>query len=98
MIRFRTKIIDEYYAANEILWFLEYAKTHIHEIGKYDGSIGIYRSCIGIRHIDSYIQKYGESNWYYNTYEHAKLAMRNTVKRIRYWKKSKGIKNENYLS
>lgn len=94
MLRFKTKIIDEYYAANEILWFIEYAQTHKHEIGKYDGSLGIYYACNAIKAIDSHILKYGETDWYWGRYDYAKQIMRNTLKKIRYWKKSKGIKME----
>lgn len=34
MVRFKTKEIDCYYAANSILNFIDYAESNLHSIGK----------------------------------------------------------------
>lgn len=53
MVRFKTKEIDSYYAANSILNFIDYAESNLHSIGRYNGSLSLYRKCLYIRREDS---------------------------------------------
>lgn len=88
MLRFKTKTIDEYFGSQRIIQFIEYAESHKHLLGRYDGSLTLYRKCKSIRNIDSHIAKYGQHNtYYYCTYEFAKKLIRRTLKELENWEK-----------
>ena len=49
---FKTEILNSYYAASEIIKFIEYSKRHKHELGSYNGSYSLYRKCRVLFHME----------------------------------------------
>lgn len=85
MLRFKTKEIDCYYAANSILSFIDYAESNLHSIGKYNGSLPLYRKCLYVKWQDSLFYKYGEN--YDGDIQGLKRFMRRCCREINLWKK-----------
>lgn len=63
MVRFKTKEIDSYYAANSILNFIDYAESNLHSIGRYNGSLSLYHKCLYIRREDSLLYRHLVAEW-----------------------------------
>ena len=78
MVRFKTKEIDCYYAANSILNFIDYAESNLHSIGWYNGSLSLYR-----KWQDSLFYKYGEDN--IGDVQRLKQFMRKCCREISLW-------------
>lgn len=85
MLRFKTKEIDCYYAANSILNFIDYAESNLHSIGRYNGSLSLYRKCLYIKRQDSLFYKYGED--VNGDVQKLKQFMRKCCREIDLWKK-----------
>lgn len=62
-----------------------YFKMHPHEICRCNGTKSLYRLCLQIRNIDTFIFLNGEDNRWY-TYDHARRLIRRFNKRIRNFK------------
>lgn len=43
------------YASNSISAFIDYAESNLHSIGRYNGSLSLYRKCLYIKKQDSII-------------------------------------------
>ena len=84
---FKTEILNKYYAASEILQFIEYGKRHKHELGKYNGSYALYCKCRSLFHIENVIVKYGENFNACINYNCIKSQMRKIYKEIQTFKK-----------
>lgn len=84
MIRFKAKEIDCYYTSDTILDFIDYAKSNLHNIGRYNGSLSLYRKCLYIRREDSLMYKYGEDNS--GDIQRLKQFMRRCYREINLWK------------
>lgn len=87
MLRFKTRTIDEYFGSEKILKFIEYGEANKHLLGRYDGSLSLYRRCKWIRSIDHHIFKYGNDTYGLN-YEYAKRLIRKTLRELEIWEKT----------
>lgn len=88
MLRFKTRTIDEYFGSEKILKFIEYGETNKHLLGRYDGSLSLYRRCKWIKSIDHHIFKYGSNDTYGINYEYAKRLIRKTLRELEIWEKT----------
>lgn len=86
MVRFKTKEIDCYYAANPILNFIDYAESNLHNIGRYNGSLSLYHKCLYIRRKDSLFHKYGED--VNGDVQKLKQFMRKCCREISLWERN----------
>lgn len=59
MNQFKVKKLN-YRGTNTIFWFIDYAESNLHNIGKYNGSLALYRKCLDVIRWDSSIFRYGE--------------------------------------
>lgn len=82
MIKLKTKKLRTVQGADKIEECIGYFKMHPHEICKCDGTKSLYRLCLQIRSIDTFLFLNGEDeSWY--TYDKGKALIRRFNKRIR---------------
>lgn len=67
------------------LQFSDIPESNLHSIGRYNGSLSLYRKCLYIRREDSLFYKYGEDNT--GDVQRLKQFMRRCCREISLWKK-----------
>lgn len=88
---FKTEKLNGYYAASEIVKFIEYSKRHKHELGSYNGSYSLYRKCRVLFHMENAIVKYGEKLDTCMNYNYIKYQMRKIYKEIQAFKRINSV-------
>ena len=88
---FKTEKLNGYYAAYEIVKFVEYSKKHKNELGKYNGSYSLYRKCRVLFHMENVIVKYGEKLDTCMNYNYIKSQMRKLYKEIQTFKRINSV-------
>lgn len=89
MERFKNKELDNYYATDAIVEFANFAESNLHNVGRYNGSLSLYRKCLYIKRQDSLLFKYGENHCdnIYNLKQYMRRCCReiNLWKNLNYW-------------
>lgn len=88
---FKTEKLNGYYAAYEIVKFVEYSKKHKHELGKYNGSYSLYRKCRVLFRMENAIVKYGKKPDTRINYNYIKYQMRKIYKEIQAFKRISSV-------
>ena len=85
MNELKTKKLRAVQGTDKIEERIGYFKMHPHEICKCDGTKSLYRLCLQIRSIDTFLFLNGEDEGWY-TYHRGKMLIRRFNKRIHHYR------------